>query len=335
MTRQLVGREPARRTTGDERADAGAADRVDRYAALVQCLEHTDAGDTARATAAEHHADAPAEQETRDPVDVAVAIDAHVVVAIDGAVEQPPAGAAGISCVRRVHEHQFGAGAHRVAPSFDLALDRAYRGLFAGGADEQHEVGLAHAGCGPVVGLGLGGVDDGLEPELASPNHDASRSAPTRPTSPSAEAVSDAVTLLAAPVSRSSASPNRAANSVAAASPLSGTTAIVTTGLVGLPSRSDRTSLRTTWVVISRSASGNWATSFENASPESSSTWLSRSAVTSAERGSLVITASSPTTSPRPSSATSDLGAVVAWSSSRGAVRPRRGTTSRRLRPDA
>ena len=78
---------------------------------------------------------------------------------------------------------------------------------------------------------------------------------------------------------------------------------MLTTGVLGRPTTCERSRRSTISVLIRRTDSGWSAESWVNAAVESRSRWVSRSTWTVAVRGRFVMSAISPTRSPRPISA--------------------------------
>ena len=146
----LVG--PARGDAGgDDGAHAGAADQVDRHARGAQRLDDADMGEGARAAARHDDAHGMAGQQARQPVDVGMDVEPHMVMLAVEAARQHRRGRAGRRIVAVVQQHQLAAAVeHRAGlRRFDLEGQRG-RPVVVGAAHDDQAVGLAQAELGPL-----------------------------------------------------------------------------------------------------------------------------------------------------------------------------------------
>ncbi|MCZ7565028.1 MAG: hypothetical protein M5U08_15630 [Burkholderiales bacterium] len=172
--RQRLGRRaPLRDERRDDRADARAADPVDRDLRLGERAQHAEMREAACAAAAEHEPDPRPVQTAREAREIVRAVGRHVVVAVDLAPRED--GGRGGGPGRRVQQDETAAGGATAAPPFgERALGLAR--LRGRGVDDEHNVvGLAHRPLGPAGQLRLGLVDDEAMPELllVQPLHEA------------------------------------------------------------------------------------------------------------------------------------------------------------------
>ena len=155
----LVG--PARRHGGgDDGAHAGAADQVDRHARCAQRLDHADMGEGARAAARHHHADGMAGDQPRQPVEIGMQVEPHMVVLAVHPAGQQRRRRAGARIVAFVQQHQLAAAMEHRAGLRRLDLERQLgRQVVVGVAHHHQAVGLAQAELGPRREAGIGAIE--------------------------------------------------------------------------------------------------------------------------------------------------------------------------------
>src|SRR5262249_9172809 len=133
LRRSVLRAVEARDAAADDRADARAADGGDDDAPRIEGLPDPQGCGPACATPAQHDAERVAGEQARYSVVVAVAIDAHVVVTVDGSVAHPVPHAARPNDRRVVQQQQLDATRVAAEVTQQLLLDLARTAVRSGG----------------------------------------------------------------------------------------------------------------------------------------------------------------------------------------------------------
>ncbi len=145
----------------DDRADARAADRIDRHARLADRADDADLREAAGAATAEHERHRVPGPEPREPPEIAPSVPGHVSVAVIRTGREPGRGVRRRHAPTRVHEHELARDRRHAARGIcERLFDRRKRRRMGGIGDENHSVGVRDALPRPCARVRIRLADD-------------------------------------------------------------------------------------------------------------------------------------------------------------------------------